>query len=544
MVRHERSNWRLVAVSLGLVASLAMVGSARADLVSGSGNKKAGCYLEMNVKGVTNPGSTGNQVKGNKTILCTDGEPCDQGACGDHMCVFSVAACINQTDPNLPQCTRPTGLQQVKVKSKGSALVNIAVPALLTGSGCGAFVDGTLTIPLKKNGKPKKIPVEKFSLQAKAVKGTKPGSAKGQVVFKCLLRTTPCPPTTTTSTTTATTATTSSSTTTSTTLPVPTSALAFTTVTGSTSCGGAGLVPAAASPFSGQLFSDTGMTTPISGFSLGLGCLYIGGGNATSVPPDKIPDGATSFLSLSGGNLGASPGTGPPDCTLGALATKHCVGATNFGNSCTTDVNCQASLPGSCAPDAQCYFGPPLPIPNGGLSTCVLNVIKDNVTGTIDTSTGSSSINLPLFSRVYLTGNNSAPCPLCVSNKCQLGANAGAGCTPIGSVGTTLECLPLPAQFLAPLVVDLSPLTSGSRSMTAADGNFCAQPNVGAFGSTAAKAIVENGTPAGNLTDNLPHNSVLASTFCIPMTGNIAIDIAADLPGPGSIGLNGNAQLH
>ena len=52
-----------------------------------------------------------------------------------------------------------------------------------------------------------------------------------------------------------------------------------------------------------------------------------------------------------------------------------------------------------------------------------------------------------------------------------------------------------------------------------------------------------SGMPAGNLSDGLPHNSNLASVFCIPATGNAAVDGVADLPGPGAIGLNGNAQL-
>jgi len=31
--------------------------------------------------------------------------------------------------------------------------------------------------------------------------------------------------------------------------------------------------------------------------------------------------------------------------------------------------------------------------------------------------------------------------------------------------------------------------------------------------------------------------------FCIPSTGNAAVDGVADLPGPGAIGLNGVVQL-
>jgi hypothetical protein len=332
--------------------------------------------------------------------------------------------------------------------------------------------------------------------------------------------------------------------------------LLFTTVPGTTSCGGAGLSPPAGAPTSGQLYSDTGASTPIAGGALGLGCLYIGGGNATSVPPDQIPDQSTEILSVSGGTLSANAGTGPADCTQGAAATKHCIGATNHGASCTSDSNCQVSLPDSCAVDAKCFFGPPLPIPNGGLSTCVLNVIKTDAGGTVNTATGDTTISLPMFSRTYLTGNATSPCPKCISNSCVGGANNGMGpCTAVGTEAlgpTSLDCPPLPAQFLAQLNVDLTPLTTGQAIKTASDANFCASIGQGtnptsgapgAFGKPTAKAIVETGAPGGDLTDNLGHNANLASVFCIPMTNNLSIDIAADLPGPGSIGLNGTAQL-
>jgi hypothetical protein len=336
----------------------------------------------------------------------------------------------------------------------------------------------------------------------------------------------------------------------------PTQTLKFTTVPGTTGCGGAGLIPAATAPLSGQLYSDTAHTTPIAGGGLGLGCLYIGGGHAISVPPDQIPDGSSEILGVSGGTLSANAGTGRADCTQGAAATKHCIGADNFGSSCSGDANCKISLPDSCAVDAKCYFGPPLPIPNGGLSTCVLNVIKTDASGTVNASTGDTSISLPLFSRTYLTANATSPCPKCDgTNHCVGGQNPGGMCSPVGTepLGpTSLDCPPAAGFFLAQLNVDLTPLTSGAASKTASDGNFCASigqgtnptsGQAGAFGETTAKAIVENGLPGGDLTDNLGHNAHLASVFCIPMTGNLSIDIAADLPGPGSIGLNGTAQL-
>ena len=41
----------------------------------------------------------------------------------------------------------------------------------------------------------------------------------------------------------------------------------------------------------------------------------------------------------------------------------------------------------------------------------------------------------------------------------------------------------------------------------------------------------------------MPHASVLVSNFCIPPTGFSALDSVADLPGPGSLSLPGNAQF-
>jgi hypothetical protein len=302
----------------------------------------------------------------------------------------------------------------------------------------------------------------------------------------------------------------------------------------------------------GHLYSDTGLTTSIG--DLGSGCLYIGGGNATTLPADKIPDGATSYYAVSGGTLSASFGQGTASCTKGALGTKHCLKPpAKLNHVCTTDADCDVTVPGSCTPDQQCFFGPPLPIPNGGLSTCVVNAIATDGGGTFTAATGDVLVSLPLSSRVYLTGNNSSPCPTCVSGSCVGGQNAGQPCTAVGSTGTTLECQPASLNFLAPLAITLGPLTTGSRSTTASDGNFCpgqgaSAPGTfglpGAFGKGAAKGIAMSGTTTGDLTNNLPHAGVLSSLYCIPPTGNGAVDGSADLPGPGGASLNGTAQLH
>ena len=79
------------------------------------------------------------------------------------------------------------------MKAKGTVKLNVQMPQVLTGSACGAFVDGTLTVQLKKNGKPKSIPKTKLMIVAKGPKGTKPRTDEDEIVLKCLPRTTPCP---------------------------------------------------------------------------------------------------------------------------------------------------------------------------------------------------------------------------------------------------------------------------------------------------------------------------------------------------------------
>ncbi len=65
----------------------------------------------------------------------------------------------------------------------------------------------------------------------------------------------------------------------------------------------------------------------------------------------------------------------------------------------------------------------------------------------------------------------------------------------------------------------------------------------GAFGQPTAKCIKEAGAAAGDLTDNLPHAAVISTVFCVPKTGNVAVDGVAALPGPGAVAINGAMTL-
>src|SRR6516164_3059597 len=101
--------------------------------------------------------------------------------------------------------------------------------------------------------------------------------------------------------------------------PAPTFAhLATTNLPGTSNCGGAGLSPGPSAPLGGAIFSDTACTTKLS--DLGLACLDIGGGNAVTVPPGPVVDGASNVFDIAADQttLLASAGTSQFNCTKGA----------------------------------------------------------------------------------------------------------------------------------------------------------------------------------------------------------------------------------
>jgi hypothetical protein len=185
----------------------------------------------------------------------------------------------------------------------------------------------------------------------------------------------------------------------------------------------------------------------------------------------------------------------------------------------------------------------------------VQNGVDTTASGTFNAATGDSNVSLPLGSRVYITGNSTDPCPRCISGTCDAtwsdvnsspGEDNGKACTTDGVVVTTsLDCRPPLAGYQANLPVNLTPLTTGTASMTNGTGQFCSGQtlaNAGAFGQPASRCIKETGTAAGDISDGQPHVSAIASVFCIPKTGNVAVDGVAALPGPGAIGINGTVQ--
>jgi hypothetical protein len=158
-------------------------------LVPGGGPLKPDCYVELGMVGVVYPS---DQVEKNKIVLCTDGDACDTGPCGDDACGVRVRLCINQQDENLADCVPLDGLKSVKVKPVGKVKLDVAAPQSLEGAQCGASFDGT--IPVKVGKQSQRLPGKaKLKISAFAPQGTKPREDKDVITIQCLPRTEECP---------------------------------------------------------------------------------------------------------------------------------------------------------------------------------------------------------------------------------------------------------------------------------------------------------------------------------------------------------------
>ncbi|HEY8516516.1 MAG TPA: hypothetical protein VIS07_13475 [Candidatus Binatia bacterium] len=312
----------------------------------------------------------------------------------------------------------------------------------------------------------------------------------------------------------------------------------FTVVEGSPSCGGAAFDPPASPPFSGQV--RDGSNAKIA--DLGEGCLYTGG-----LAPILIPAGSTAMLAVKGVGvldvkLGGSSGSGPLDCTKGAGPGAHCLNGapgTDGAGACTSDAHC-GGAPGTCNYDANCFFGPPIPLTSFG--AWVVNAFQTDLCGEVDLLTTRATFATTISARVYLTGNLTEPCPVCVNGQCSAGANAGGACTPVGAAGTSPDCPPADATFFGALTVPITQLGTGTSTITAdAEGTFCeGQTAPGALGLPDARVVTESGAGFGSSGSLLGMR--LAGTFCIPATGTL-LDVLAGLPAVGAVSQRGALDL-
>ncbi len=271
----------------------------------------------------------------------------------------------------------------------------------------------------------------------------------------------PCAATTTTSTssTTITPPPTTSTTTSSTTTTMPTgpcqcgtpdpTRLQFTTAIGSGNCG-------VAAKSDGTTFRN-----------LACGGLYTGGGAQIFALPVITPDMGTSIAKVAS--------CASTSLTLAAASS----GDTGSLRTCT---------------QAGCLFGAPLPLPNTNapaLSSCVINSLATDLTGTADCASGAAALNAPIKGEIFITGDlltdaahpGIQPCPLCEAGICHGGPNDGMGCTPGDSAQNTAyptshDCPPPPDRDAMVILSGPALLTTGTMSKTAVNNTASGQVNV------------------------------------------------------------------
>jgi hypothetical protein len=309
---------------------------------------------------------------------------------------------------------------------------------------------------------------------------------------------------------------------------------------GTEQCGGEHFNPAPEAPFTGQVADGEGNKLT----DLGLGCLYMG-----MLPPAKLSSGGQSILDVVGIGvptivLAGSEGNGPQDCTKGAGPEKHCLNGkpgTDGEGLCATDADCASKL-GACQPDANCYFGPPVPV-HGEFPACSINALQSDMCGSINATTFETNFMAVISARTYITFNAESPCPKCVDGLCTAGRNAGGACTPLGNYETSPDCPPMDEQFLAALQLVIPSLTTGTSTLTAdANGSFCDDQNTpGAFGLSEARSITQTGQGlAGGGTSG---ETMVVSTFCVYPSGNPIIDISGGFPTAGTLSSKSSVDL-
>jgi len=374
------------------------------------------------------------------------------------------------------------------------------------------------------------------------------------------------PPPTTTSTTSTTTTSTSSSTVTSTTSTTSTSTSStiapscpppavsagnagFTIVAGTANCGGHGLVPNAAAPTTGAIYDGNNVKLA----DLGLGCFYAGDGLSNALPSSQLVPGTKNYLGLGTVNglaftLTASDGTGTLDCSRGAGPNSHCYNGhpgTNGMGLCTADSDC-GSDQDYCLPEANCYFGAPIPLrpSSPAFNSCVMQAILTDACGAINLDAATASLSVALGVRMYLTQAN-PPCPACVAGTCNSGQRQGQSCAGgFGPENTTIECPPLDEDFIGQLLVNPLSVTSGTAEMLAdSEGNFCpSQRQPGIFGTGFSGRRV---TQTGSLIPSDPTSFTvqLGGNLCLGSSGADLVDGVVGLPGPSSASVTGSFEI-
>ncbi|MBI3770796.1 MAG: hypothetical protein HY271_20195 [Deltaproteobacteria bacterium] len=273
----------------------------------------------------------------------------------------------------------------------------------------------------------------------------------------------------------------------------------------------------------------------------------------------KIIDrGKVSVATDCGGNArpcGVCNVTGPiPNTNAGAgVSNNHrCNGDTSI--ECTSNADCGAS--GTC----EWFFGSPLPLAAGGVSTCIVNQVVGIITGTANIETGEGATKVALRSSVFTGPALNQPCPTCNgdatiadgvrSGTCSGGARDGLSCDVSGTSPTfdpngktSFDCPPIAGARIAALSIDLSNSTfTTTKTLSAANPDCRAAAGKKCFCDTCATAAAE---PCSTNAD-CPGGAACGGKRCRGGTNNGAAcatsGVASECPG-GACGVPGQATV-
>jgi len=178
-----------------------------------------------------------------------------------------------------------------------------------------------------------------------------------------------------------------------------------------------------------------------------------------------------------------------PGAGAGVLDNQRCSNDSSI--KCTDDTPCAAGG-GTC----EFYFGGPLSLAAGGVSTCVYNVFNGPVTGTANVESGEAVTTALLTSRVFNGIAIDNPCPRCIGDgafndgtpggTCDGGTNVGDPCDANGEVpgrpdfgASSLDCPASPGALIATLAINLSNETNPVVRTLSADSPNCGQSAIG-----------------------------------------------------------------
>ena len=185
------------------------------------------------------------------------------------------------------------------------------------------------------------------------------------------------------------------------------------------------------------------------------------------------PDGGPTQVVLTTGTQGSDLDNGWTGNSLNfPLVPNSKIGLCVTDCNGTDDTSCTLCGKVGAGTISGTTFGAPLPLFASNVPVCVISRWRSDIHGTADEATGDMTLNVKLFSDVYLTSRDDV-CPQCKNGKCNAasGTNAGKDCTVdatlpvyVSSSRTDMYDLSSTCVYSTPptatLKIDFAPLTS------------------------------------------------------------------------------------